>query len=544
MMRRLKQFKLLRAVLSSDRNPSIETYVCCEKMSLCRAALLASIANVHALQEHQMMRRIQNHEIPSMDTDDFVDWSLALQPTTNNLGGEGPNDGDAEEMRLPKVKRVGGVDLDLVVRINEEKQDRPYQANNAGNNKVRDGFGITNVRAGGVAHLNFRFTRTGEDATWVPDNTHKLQFQFTIYDIDESRQVQEVVIFDTPVDHLYLAEGHEFHLKRGGINTEENPLYFTSSSPGNGGDNPTDGPRNLDPKKNQTQRAIQVAYKDTAEWNITFQAEMFDSSKRPKGGRNFMWAGGSDVPDAQACTEWAEPTFPWALCDTNSQPTVVNNNLGGLGPNTDQPAEIRYGNVAKYGGNNLDLVVKADEGYKAFNVSRNTVIDDRSDASIHGCFGAINVRHDSKATLTFTFVNSGTNDPAKIGEEDGFGFTVYDLDHNKQSTNEESVRFIDAPYSWSYAGNEVEAVKDVDDAYRSTVAGDGSDNVKEKSEAREWDQIRKSVRVLHMGTPTWRVELGATGGQEGRNFLFGGCLHLPEDVALADHAWKHVTVHP
>jgi hypothetical protein len=274
---------------------------------------------------------------------------------------------------------------------------------------------------------------------------------------------------------------------------------------------------------------------------------MRDPNGRKKGGRNFMWAGGSNVPDAQACTEWAEPTFPWAICDKNSDSNVVTNNLGGLGPHKGEntPEEIRYAGVATVHGHQLDLVVKADKGYEAWNVSRNTVITDHSDASIHGCFGAINVRHESKATLTFTFVQTGTDNPAKFDHDDGFGFTVYDLDNYDNYDNEERVRFITKPHSWMYPGNEVEKIEGQDGTFKSTSTGNGTDNVLTKDDARDWDQIRKSVRVMYQGHASWQVELSVQGGTEGRNFLFGGCLHLPEDVVMRNHAYKHVTYeHP
>jgi hypothetical protein len=517
-------------------------------MSLCRAALLASnlaIANVNAIQLATLSdtNTIDN----AMDTTDYVDWVLEHQPTRSNLGGEGPDENEPEEMRIPGVKEVNGVKLDLVVRINEDKQDRPYEANNAGNNKVRDGFGITNVKSGGVAHLNFRFTAAGEDATWYPSNTHKLQFKFTIYDVDESSKVKEEVWFDTPVDHLYLAENHSFHEicddgngGQGGNNTLENPLYFVSTDRGNGEDNPTHGPNELSPK--QERRAITVAYQDKSEWNITFKATMIDPNGRKKGGRNFMWAGGSHVPDAQACTEWAEPTFPWAICDKNNGSNVVTNNLGGLGPHKGEntPEEIRYAGVATVHGHQVARVVKAAAGYEAWDVSRN---QEHSDASIQGCFGAINVRHESKATLTFTFVQTGTDDPAKFDHDDGFGFTVYDLDNYDNYDNEERVRFITKPHSWMYPGNEVEKIEGQDGTFKSTATGNGTDNVLTKDDARDWDQIRKSVRVMYQGIASWKVMFDVRGGTEGRNFLFGGCLHLPEDVRLGVDAHKHVGVY-
>jgi len=524
-------------------------------MSLRQTVLASSFAVAHVNALQLDLDRADVHPLENVenkpDTSHFVNWNLCGDAENknvakpNNLGGVGPDKGMDEEMRVVGAKKIEIGDvvhvLDLVVT---KAPGTEYSSNSPEINRVQNCMGYVNVETDHYAKLNFKFSPTGTSETWKPPASYVPKFKFTILDMDGNKNcmkgnetkycVQEQVTFDTPIDHVYVAENHEFHSH--GDNTADSPLIYESGMVfGNGKDNPKliDGVLHLE--KDQADRGIEVLYKGITEWSITFKAKG-KSKSRKRTGRNFMWLGASDIDDPESCPEWAAPTFDWNLCKSD----LSSNNLGGQGPvgadDENAEREIRYTSVATVHGKALDLRVTAEDEYTPYNVSRNTVITDRSDASIHGCYGAINVKAASKVQITFAFIVQETGEIAELEKDEGFGFSVFDIDQSNDNNNEERVYF-DTPYAWeAFEGAQVEKVEDKERTFRSTAFGSGSDNIYDKDDANSDDQIARTVKVMYNGERTggkaqWKVTFDVRGGLNGRNFLFGGCVHKKEDVA-------------
>lgn len=257
-----------------------------------------------------------------------------------------------------------------------------------------------------------------------------------------------------------------------------------------------------------------------AEWDVTF------GSKEGDAGRHFFFAGGSNIPTTRtttvcACQDWPDASVDWSLCPGNGPAQLLKNNLGGQGPSTGDE-EIRYGKVAKYKGADLDLVVTAVGDYSAYNVTRNIAT---TAAGLSGCFGAINVLHNTSARLRFQFQLSDGGVP-DFGEDTSFGFGIYDIDADKDSpTDNEQITFNTA-ISQNQGPREGAAVKRLGTnpyTIASTKAGTGKDNAKTEAQVNDNEQADRSATVLYTGKSSWEVTLTTNGGVKGRNFLFHGC---------------------
>jgi len=97
-------------------------------------------------------------------------------------------------------------------------------------------------------------------------------------------------------------------------------------------------------------------------------------------------------------------------------------NLGGHGPDTHKPRNMRYKDVAAAGGKFLDLLVETSTGYTPYDAAQNA-------ASGKGHqVGSINIRLGTSISVYFKFVEQGSSVPASA---DRFFFTVY-LSHKKE----------------------------------------------------------------------------------------------------------------
>jgi len=270
-------------------------------------------------------------------------------------------------------------------------------------------------------------------------------------------------------------------------------------------------------------RAMEVRFngRTTAQWDVTFGSENGDA------GRHFFFSGGSNIPTTFTttvcpCEEWPDATFDWSLCNAAGEATLLSNNLGGKGP-TNGAEEIRYGKVAHYNGADLDLVVSAVSDYAAFDVTRNNAT---TAVGLSGCFGAINVLHDTSVRLRFEFQNSAGGGAADIGPDSAFAFSIYDIDSDKHApADNEEVAFNTNTSSFQEprVGAKVQQTNTNPYTFVSSTAGNGEDNAEGESDVADRMQRDRSVGVLYDGRSSWEVTLTANGGHNGRNFLFHGC---------------------
>jgi hypothetical protein len=201
-----------------------------------------------------------------------VDWKLCDVAVHSNLGGVGPDGGNAE-IRFSNVAMTSGGSVDLVVT-----NSTMYYGKNLERNGESDCFGQINVKAGSSVKLSFRFVQTGtSESVKLPRSF------FTVYDIDESKKgMQEAVTFNTAVSGYWLMATSELV-----TTTNDEGLTFTSTVAGVNGDNPT-SPENL--SLEQRDRAVTVQFDGVDEYVITFSA-----IGEGNGGRNFMFAGHSSL---------------------------------------------------------------------------------------------------------------------------------------------------------------------------------------------------------------------------------------------------------
>ena len=105
---------------------------------------------------------------------------------------------------------------------------------------------------------------------------------------------------------------------------------------------------------------------------------------------------------------------------------VVVDNLGGLGPDFDKPAERRYRGVGSVNGESIDLVLRNTTKFHIPSWAP------KSDRWAHtkpclGKFGDIWVALGGSFSLSFSFEYSGTSEPAELAE---FYFSIFDIDQS------------------------------------------------------------------------------------------------------------------
>ena len=175
------------------------------------------------------------------------------------------------------------------------------------------------------------------------------------------------------------------------------------------------------------------------------------------------------APSSSAAPTTA-PTEYWDVCsgsdfDLQIEGSVIlSNNLGGLGPNFDDPEELRYAAVTQFDGRDVDLVVAIQEGKEAhYSVADNY-------AQYQGTwemFGQINVRDNSTAFLQFQFVDSVTGDAVVLNK---FYVTIFDIDENRKDNRHKEALCVDADQFDAYVVPESTHLAIEDQA----VACDGS----------------------------------------------------------------------
>jgi hypothetical protein len=105
---------------------------------------------------------------------------------------------------------------------------------------------------------------------------------------------------------------------------------------------------------------------------------------------------------------------------------VKYSNLGGLGPDTQRPHGIRYGNVAQlHGVGSIDAVLTSSGGYDTFVPEKN---------GLRGTLAEVTLKHEHTANFTLTFVNADTDAPVSLGE---FFLGVLDIDMGLDGAREE-----------------------------------------------------------------------------------------------------------
>jgi hypothetical protein len=203
---------------------------------------------------------------------------------------------------------------------------------------------------------------------------------------------------------------------------------------------------------------------------------------------------------------------------------MKSNNLNGYGPAQGAEA-FRFSNVLP----NIDLVVKADEGYRPANSEKNGVYLRK--------YGRLNMASGTETKMTFRFVESSGQTPVKV---DKFLFTVYDIDHGQRCTSRMTVNA--TKYGAYYVDPETELVVKTDiggtswpasSTFTSSQKGNGKDNPRFPRRLSPLQRARTVTFEYHnVKFFTMGFKMGE--GTGGRNVLFGGLSSLTEDACPFD----------
>lgn len=197
---------------------------------------------------------------------------------------------------------------------------------------------------------------------------------------------------------------------------------------------------------------------------------------------------------------------------------IIYNNLGGLGPVTMDPEELRYSNLTMLNlPDGVDLVITNLTAYQADVNPGQGIINN----GLNGQFGSINVLTNTSTTLQFCFEMDGMNFTM-----DKFVITWFDLDNHPQGNRQESVTicepFVEAMTSMNTTVLE-EVLMDGKVKFTSDVAGDIGDNPSDPMNLTQL-QLDRAVAVEYADVSCFIVllEVEAPPTIYGRNFLFGG----------------------
>jgi len=277
---------------------------------------------------------------------------------------------------------------------------------------------------------------------------------------------------------------------------------------------------------------ISVTYVGQSSWEMVFGHKNGQKTK----GRNVLFAGRSQGDCA--CIGRSD----WTLHEN-----LQHNNLGGLGPVTTDPPELRYSKVFKAGLDQqpIDLVVKVAEGstYLVANTSLNglwpTLPDGPKD---HTQMGQMNVKCGTSTTFDFMFVASGTNDLYNLSN---VMFSVYDLDEHDKFVNHEYVVFPAKVTNWTLTQDpptEVQKSGQNDGSlkFTSSKVGHLDDNPTDPEKLTLLQQGR-SVTVWYSAASKFQVTFGHEDSRAtptgGRNVLFAGPgIYCPAPKAGATRA--------
>jgi hypothetical protein len=436
---------------------------------------------------------------------DVLDWNFfGAEVTQNNLGGVGPNLQDNRELRYSGVISKGNLHGDLVVTAGQG-----YIVHNSTKNGLNGEFGQINVRGSSYAQFTFSFIEAGStDKPFPIEATEKLQF--SVYDLDAGNaREHEFAQFVTGVASHRVTETTTVAVSG---NDSDGTLYAASTRLGTEGDNPSN-PLTMTALAEDSK--ISVTYVGKSSWQIV----LGDKAGPTKRGRNILFAGRSQGDCA--CIGVSN----WTLHNN-----LEHNNLGGMGPVTTDPPELRYSKVFKTGRGQqqeIDLLVKVAHGsaYAPANTSLNglwpKLPDGRPD---HTQMGQLNIGCGTETTFDFMFVESGTNKTYNLSN---VMFSVYDLDQHKGYVNHEFVVFPEPVTNWTLTEDPPTQVNQtgLNDGtlrFTSTEVGNLDDNPTDPKKLTPLQRSR-SVTVWYSGSATFKVTFGhdyTTPG--GRNILFAG----------------------
>jgi len=193
--------------------------------------------------------------------------------------------------------------------------------------------------------------------------------------------------------------------------------------------------------------------------------------------------------------------------------TVEYNNLGGVGPNTGDPEEVRIsGGGQTSSGVPFDLVVTTVGAYTAQNPAN---------TDIKGGFFKINIKCDTSATFKFSFVVPGTNTPVTVSE---VHMAMFDLDGSTDAW-----AGIESAASSGYHGYVTDAnpavtatLDNSTGVTRTQFQAPGNGDIGNPTDPQSLTDLqrRNSVMYFYTDVTEFEIDFIVAGGDLGRNLFF------------------------
>lgn len=440
----------------------------------------------------------------------------------SNLGGRGPHFQHPHEILFIDVFE-GMPGIDLRIRNMSEYRALSFQSNGA-----KGAFAAINLQKHASVDLQFDLMNHETRKVLKPSELDT-NFLFTVADIEtiEKHSHKEVTWLGGNYTNMFMAEHstwatnpHDQHNFRG---TAE--LHASSAH--------TLHPFALSGDQKEASMSFVVT---EPSWTLSF------ATTHGGEGGTLYFAGASNVAcesretcmsatcpapfmlkdDASSilctdskCSEQDEAT----CCGCSAQNTLwftehslKYSNLGGHGPDADEPEGMYFENVfPDHGGEPVDLEIKSLE-YVGSNVSHNLV---------NGEFGQINIKTGSMARLEFRFYQKGEKKRVEP-----FFFSVFDLDEQHDGGGKETVSV--SKYS-DYTLSSRSEVGFYEGEFRSLMYGTERDNPAHPL-ALTAEHMNHSITFSMPALPSFELNFTVSPGWFGRNFLFGGPSNLVCDT--------------
>jgi len=505
------------------------------KMLLCSAMMVGAYARDDAesmlqfrsLVDESVLAKVHKHtSCPWLDPSLDLNFDNA-ELVSNNLGGQGPNHNDPQEIRFRDISLMHSGTVDLVVTNTTAYETAGSSANGKDAHEI---FGQINVKTNTEVGLKFEFQDEHGKPVVMPD------FYFTWADIDGWGQngdmiTHEHLVFPDIKGEPFASEDTEVK-----VTNHEGSWSVSSTLIGRGCDNPKD-PMDFTKRECrgdevlEKRRAVTVEYAPRTDFSVTLKAE--STSDGAGRSRNFFFAGRSNlVGDCRLQIDPSDLNFDTA--------ELVSNNLGGQGPNHNDPLEIRFKDISPVHSGTIDLVVTNTTAYETAESSANG-------KEAHEIFGQINVQTNTEVGLKFEFQDEH-GEPVVMPD---FYFTWADIDgwgQNGVMITHEHVVFPDIKGEPIASEDTEVKVTNHEGSWSvsSTLVGRGCDNPKDPMNftrrvcrGDEVFEKRRAVTVEYASRTDFSVTLKAESTNDGagrfRNFFFAGKSNLVGD-------WDQVAV--
>jgi len=347
---------------------------------------------------------------PTVDEDLRVISMDGAHLSHSNLCGQGPDVGE-ENMRFENVTQTSdGLPIALIVTGADCGAFRSYKPERNG---MLPPFGSINFACGARGTFTYRFEGPRSEEVFVKS------MYASIVDLDESSIGTLERLTARGFSKYWMTASSELVM-----DIREDEVSWTSSTPGNGADNP----RSVDNmSRQQLNRVVTLKYEGVSEISLNFAVLSRKACLQNEGGRNILWGfktGLVEVTPPRTTTT----TTPACLDLQFSRQKLAHNNLGGRGLDIDGYRGMYFNNIAELDGKNLTLGVFAEgSNYDPFNTAVN---------GVNGKMAQISGKCESEVDLSFELTSSLSGKPVVVPR---LCFSFADLDEGFHGRCSESV---------------------------------------------------------------------------------------------------------